>query len=201
MKFSIFKMLALFCCFSTLCLYADEEVQEGSTTTQIPNTVTFEHNGRQYTLEKTGEATRKKFFVKVYAIASYMQKDQNSGGDIFQEIMQDNKVKQLTMKWLHEATVDKVQNGYVDSFRKALSPTQMNQMQNEINTFIHFFNQEVKVGDEHILRWIPGGYIEVLINGNKVGNIKNLDFAKGLWSIWFGQNSVVDRNQLVSLMK
>ena len=74
-------------------------------------------------------------------------------------------------------------------------------MQNQIETFVHFFNQPVQKGDEHILRWLPGGYVEVIINGNQVGSVTGQDFAKALWSIWFGSRSVVDRNALVSLMK
>ena len=69
----------------------------------------------------------------------------------------------------------------------------------KLTHFIGFFNQDVQKGDEQILRWIPGGYVEVLINGKAAGNITNHDFAKALWSIWFGQNSVVDRNSLVSM--
>lgn len=201
MKFSFFKIFTLFFCLLPLCSYAEGEVRDNSTGVTFPGEVSFDHEGKQYHLLATGVSTRKKFFIKVYSIASYLQEGTSQSSDKFQEIMRDDKAKQLTMKWVHNATVDQVQNGYQDSFRKVLSDSQRSQLQNEINTFVYFFNQEAKKGDEHILRWLPGGYVEVIINGNKVGDITDQDFAKGLWMIWFGSKSVVDRDNLVSLMK
>lgn len=201
MKHLLFKFFALSACLFSLALSAEEEVRDQSTGVAFPSEVNFQRNGKDFHLKATGVATRKKFFVKVYSVAHYLQNGANtSGGDIFQEILQDNKAKQLTLKWVHEASVEKVQEGYRESFKNAVdSPN--SQLQNAINTYLSFFNQEVKVGDEHILRWFPGGDVEVIINGNKAGNINNADFAKALWSIWFGSKSVVDRNRLVSLVK
>lgn len=201
MNFSIFKFLTLIFSFLSLYVYA-EDIRDDSTGVSFPSEVSFEKDGKQYQLKATGVATRKKFFVKVYSVASYLQAGvENASGDKFQQIMQDDKAKQLTLKWVHEASADKVQEGYRDSFKNTLSESQYSQLQNEINAFTHFFNQNVQKGDEHILRWIPGGYVEVIINGNKAGSLTNQEFAKGLWSIWFGSKSVVDRNNLVSLMK
>jgi hypothetical protein len=76
----------------------------------------------------------------------------------------------------------------------------MGGLQNEIDRFISFFNGDIQKGDVHILRWLPDGNIEVLVNDKKVGSIKNNEFAHLLWSIWFGPKSVVNRNSLVSRM-
>jgi hypothetical protein len=202
MKFSIFKLFTLMFCFLSMGLHADNEVRDNATGTVFPSEVSFDHDGKQYQLQATGVATRKKFFVKVYAVASYLEKaSDNPSGDKFQPFLRDGKAKQLTMKWVHEASVGKVQEGYHESFKKALNDQQLNQLQSQIDTFVRFFNQDVQKGDEHVIRSVPGGYVEVLINGNKVGSVSNPDFANALWSIWFGSNSVVDRNNLVSLMK
>ena len=61
--------------------------------------------------------------------------------------------------------------------------------------------QKLTKGDETVLRWIPGGVVEVWQNGTQKGMVKNSELAKGLWSIWFGENSIVNRNNLVSLIK
>ena len=135
MKNSIFKMLTLFFCFSTLCLYADGEIRDESTGVTFPRTVSFDHDGKQYNLDATGVATRG---FKVYSVASYLQKGQRRRRYL-QTILQDSQAKQLTMKWVHEASADKVKNGYMESFRKVLSEAQMNQLQNEINTFHRLF--------------------------------------------------------------
>lgn len=201
MQSLVIKLSALVFCLFSISLFA-EEIRDNSTGITFPNEVSFSENGKEFRLQATGVATRKKFFVKVYSIASYLQEGQaNISQDKFAQIMQDDKAKQLTIKWFHDASAEKVQDGYKESFRKVLSDTDYNQLQKEIETYVHFFNQNVQKGDEHILRWIPGGNVVVIINGNKVGNINNQDFAKGLWNIWFGPHSVVDRDNLTSLMK
>lgn len=134
--------------------------------------------------------------MKVYSVASYLQEGATKGEDKFQPFTSDEFAKQLTLKWVHEASVDKVQEGYQESFRNSLSQSDYSKLQNEITQYIQFFNQPVQKGDEQIIRWFPGGYVEVLINGKSVGSITNKDFAKALWSVWFGNKSVVDRNNL-----
>lgn len=200
-KASVFKLFPLLFCFFALNTFAADDVRDSSTGEVFPSQVSFDHDGKQYQLDATGVATRKKFFVKVYSVASYLQSGADKGGsDKFQTIMQDDVAKQLTLKWVHDAGQDKVQEGYLESFKSSMG-SQYVQLQNDLNQFLQFFNAPVKKGDEHILRWVPGGYVEVIINGKKAGSVTNKDFAKGLWNIWFGDKSVVDRNNLVSLMK
>ena len=202
MKVQILSYLTAFLCLSSAFLFAEDTIQDKATGVTFPKEVAFQYDAKDYKLQATGVATRKKFFVKIYSIASYIEEGANTNGpDKLQAFLQDDKAKQLTMKWVYDADAQKVQNGYLESFKASLSADQYNQLQNEINTFVQYFNKDIKKGDEHILRWFPGGTVVVLINGSKVGTIKNVEFAKALWSIWFGPKSVVDRNNLVSLVK
>ena len=52
----------------------------------------------------TGASTRKKFFVTVYHVAHYMQPidSQKTDLDKIQQVMQENKAKQLTLKWVRD---------------------------------------------------------------------------------------------------
>lgn len=202
MKLILFSILSL-CVFTfTGALQAEENVTDNSTGVQFPSTVSFQANGKDYQLDFTGSAVRKKFFVKVYVVGSYLQKGAAKPGmDPFEVIMQDDNAKQLTNKWVHDATIAQVQEGYNDAFKKALGDN-IAKDQETINKFVQFFNQDVKKGDEHVLRWTPGGNIEVIINGKSAGTIaNNPEFAKDVWSLWFGQTSPVDRNSLVSMIK
>jgi hypothetical protein len=195
-----FRPLALFFSFCFLSLGA-EEIRDSSTGVTFPSTVSFTHSGKEYQLECTGVATRRKFFVKVYSVAHYLQKGAANEGDKFAAILQDNVAKQLTLKWVHEASPSQVMEGYRESFKNVLSEAEYNSLSPQIDQYLQFNNQEAHKGDEHILRWLPGGYVEVLINGKKTGSLSNTQFAKGLWSIWLGPKSVVNRDNLVSLMK
>ena len=189
----------VFCLFSISC-FAQDELRDNATGIAFPQSVSFEHDGKKYDLQATGVATRKKLIINVYSVAHYLEDKAKSMPDKIAEIMSDQNAKQLTMKWARSVDSRRVQDGYHESFQKALSQDELSQLQNEINQYIEFFSHDVQKGDEHVLRWIPEGYIEVLINGNRVGNINNKAFARALWSIWFGQNSVVNRNNLISLM-
>lgn len=203
MRALIFASCALFLSLASVTLFAQgEEIRDSSTGSFFPREVTVNYEGKSYPLEATGVATRKKFFVKVYSVAHYLQKDAFPvSGDKFAQILTDGKAKQLTIKWVHKADAKKVQEGYLESFKNSLTAEEFSGLQDKIDQYVHFFSSDVQKGDEHILRWFPGGIIEVVINGAKAGSITDPGFAKSLWSLWFGEKSVVDRNQLISLLK
>lgn len=185
-------------CLAFLQTHAQEETQTAVLSQDFPKEISFSENNHEYHLSLTGVSLRKKLIVKVYYVASYLQSDAPQGGDILNEIMQDGLAKQLTLKWVHDVDKNRVVNGYRESFENALSETEKNQLQSELNQYLSFFQNDVKKGDVHVLRWLPGGFVEVIINDQKVGSVTNVNFAKGLWSIWFGPKSVVNRDQLIS---
>lgn len=197
MKLMIFSLLFS---FMSVFVYAQDTIQDSSTKQTFPSQVNFSFDGKDYTLDATGTAVRKKFLVKVYAIASYLQKGAAASGDKFQTVLNPNYAKQLTIKWVHDASVDKLQEGYRESLNKAI-PNPNPEQQNLINQFVGFFKQDAKVGDTYTIRWLPGGYVDVSLDGNKTGSLKNEEFAKALWSIWFGNSPAVDRDSLTSRLK
>lgn len=200
MKLAIIGLMAL--CFSVCSFgFANETFTDKTTGEVFPKDVSFEYDDKKYELQATGSATRKKFFFKVYSIAHYLQKGVTApASDKFQPILSDDYAKQLTMKWVRDVGSDKVQEAFQESFHKIFSEQEYGKLSGEISNFLKFFQRNAVKGDEYILRWIPGGIVEVLVNGNKVGSVTSKEFAKGLWTIWFGPKSVVDRNDLVALM-
>lgn len=202
MIYSNTRIFTLLFSFVSFCLFAQGEIRDNGTGEAFPLEVSIEHGGRTFPLQATGVATRKKFFFKIYSVASYLQKGAYNGqSDKFQPIMQDENAKQLTLKFVRGLDAAKVKDAYEESFKNTLSESQYNQLKGEINKFLQFIDHDVNKGDVYILRWLPGGYVEVLFNGKSSGSITNKDFAKGLWNIYFGPNSVVDRNSLVSRLQ
>lgn len=195
-----FFSLLLAITLSCIDLKAVESILDQSTKEAFPSEVTFETNGKKYELQATGVATRKKLFIKVYSIASYLQKDAfKPNVNLLSEILSDANAKQLTIKWVRNVDSAKIQETYLESFHKAFPGDKFAQYQAEITTFLQFFSQGVHKGDEFILRWLPTGVIEVLVNNRKTGSVINKGFALGLWDIWFGENSVVNRDGLLSI--
>lgn len=194
--------LALMCCLTLLTTFTFADVQSNGSKEEFPRKITIEYQGTPVNLQLTGEATRKKFFVSVYDVAHYLQEGVAiAPGSKFQDILNARAVKELAFKWVRTVEAAKVKEGYEESFKKTLSPNEYTQLQNQIEQFLGFYDQGVTKGDEQALRWFPDGKIEVIIKGNSVGTINNPAFAKALWSIWFGDKPVVDREKLVSLLK
>jgi hypothetical protein len=181
--------------------HAANDITDKTTGISFPEHVTFIFNDKEYQLQATGVATRKKLVIKVYSIAHYLQEGVTDGEDKFGTILNDNFAKQLTMKWVRDVPANKIQETYQESLKNVLGDSSSGALQEDISKFISFFGQDAKKGEEYILRWIPGGNIEVVIKGNPVGTISNVEFAKGVWSIWFGPLSVVDKSHLISLMR
>jgi hypothetical protein len=192
-------ILALTLSLFTGSLQAANDITDKTTGISFPEHITFIFKDKEYQLQATGVATRKKFVIKVYSIAHYLQDGAKTGEDKIPEILQDTLAKQLTIKWVRDVPANKIQEAYQEGLKNSLG-SQYGAMQDDSNKFLSFFSQDAKKGDEQILRWIPGGNIEVVINDNSMGTITNVDFAKGLWNIWFGPNSVVDKDNLISMM-
>lgn len=199
MEVVVLRFLGLLLGLFVLPLQAEPHIKSSETGATFPKQVSFNHDGKNYDLDITGVATRKKFFVKVYSVASYLQNEAVSKGDTLREIMSDAWAKQLTLKWVHDGDLKRVRDGYLESFKNALGDQQFQELQPEINQYLSFFAQDVQKGDVHTLRWLPGGFIEILINDQSVGNITNEKFAHALWSLWFGSKSFVNRKSLLSL--
>lgn len=194
-------LMAFIFCGSAFSLYAKDEVQNVASGLSFDKTVSFEADGKKYDLNLTGTALRKKFFVKVYAVGSYLQDGPVLTGDKFDQIINSDRAKQLTLKWLRGATPEQIQNGYYDSFKATVSDEDQKTLESDFKAFVAFFKAPAKKGDEHVLRFIPGGTVEVDINGSKVGAIKNAKLSKDLLGFWFGPKSVVNRDEMVSDIK
>lgn len=170
----------------------------GDLAANFPNKVYLTKNGSNYQLQLTGAATRKKFFINIYNVASYLEEGA-AKGNLLSEIMKDENAKQLIVKWTYNADLGRVRNGYLDSFKSALSEKEYEELKDDIAKYLSFFRKDIRKGDEHILRWLPGGYVESIINGKIAGSITNLNFAKALWSIWFSGDSAANGGSLLTL--
>lgn len=177
-----------------------QEITDKSTGISFPAKITVEENGQDVTLQATGVSTRKKFFVKIYSVVSYVQEGSGlNAGNAFSKILEPGYMKQINSKWVRSVEADKIKEGYHDSFRKVLQNgnDQLNQM---VEKYISFFGP-VKKGDEHVINWLSDNTIVVMINGQERGRLQSEEFAKALWSIWFGKSSVVNRDALISNLK
>lgn len=198
------KMMLVALCSIALfggCLLAQEMVEESSTGKQFPREVTFSYDGTEYTLQATGTAVRKKYFFKVYGMVHYQQDAApGSKSELFSSILSDGKAKQITMDFARGVGAGKIQGAYREGFEKNLSEEKFAELQPQIEQFVGYYGNDVKEDEQYILRWLPGGTILAIVQGEEKPAITNVDFARALWAIWLGEDSIVKRDKLVSLM-
>jgi hypothetical protein len=198
MKSIIFAFLCVL--FMTPDAFAQNNIKEPSTGKWFPEWITFKHGGRDYTLGATGTAVRKKLIVKVYGMVHYVENPEKAGSkwDAFNEVIYTNKAKQITMDFVRDVDVPKIRDAYLTGFKENCSKEEFNRIQGQINQFLVYFDRDVKENDRFILRWLPGGSVVAIIANTEKPAITNELFARTLWLIWFGNDSIVDRDDLIT---
>lgn len=180
-------------------LFSQTMVKEPSTEKNFPSSVTFKSGMSEYTLNLTGLAVRKKFFFKVYGIAHYIEgKETMSEADAYRECLDDGSAKQITMDFARDVDNKSIIGSYNDAFEENATEEELAAVQADLKQFLSYFSTEVKENQQYVLRWIPGGTVISIIQGKEKPAITNVTFARILWSIWLGPDSVVDRDDLVA---
>ena len=180
---------------------AQDKVKEPSTGKSFPAQVSFSNSGKEYTLKVTGLAVRKKVIFKVYGIAHYIENfTPGEKEDAFKAVLTDGQAKQITMDFSRDVSPDQIKGAYSDGFKEQATPEELQKIQPLVDQFLGYFSKDVKENDTFILRWLPGGTIIPLIYGEEKPAITNVTFARVLWSIWFGEDSIVDRDDLIARM-
>lgn len=186
---------------SAMPVQAEGTFQDSASKVTFPSEVSFDVGGTKHTLKAIGSSTRTKFFVKVYSIANYVENPTGTTrNELYDQIMKGGIARQLTLQWLHDVDAAKVKDGFNESFHKITSPEEFAGLQGSIDKFLTVFDQDMKVNDKVVYRWLPDGSIEFERNDKKVAEVKNNQFAQVLWNMWLGPKSVVNRDQMFSLI-
>jgi len=179
---------------------AQDVVIEESTEKEFPRQITISHDTTEYTLTATGTTVRKKFFFKVYGMVHYMDDPQSgSTEELIQAVLTEEKAKQITMEFARDVGSSQIQDAYRDGFRENATAEELTGIESEVEQFAGFYTTEIQENDQLVLRWLPDGTIITVINGEEQQPITNPTFARVLWTIWFGQDSIVDPEELVAL--
>lgn len=182
-------------------LSAQEMIEESSTGKKFPKTATFTFDGKEYSLDITGATVRKKYFFKVYGVAHYLENaEQMSKQDAFEAALTDGKAKQIVMDFSRNVGAGKIQGAYREAFEKNTSKEEFRLIQPLVEQFVGYFDKNVKKNEQYILRWLPGGIIISIVQGEEKPAITNKTFARALWATWLGDHAIVKRDKLVALI-
>lgn len=196
-----YGMLSAFFLLLVQSPLAAQTLEDPVTKVTFPLQIVIQKGENSYTLQATGMATKTRFYNKEYTVVHYMQEPPiNDAQMLMHDITSDDKTKQLTIHWVRSASAQQIQDSFLEAFHTELQPRDYVPIENEINQFISLFNQPAHLDDEYVIRWLRGGIIEVKINGRERGIFRNIAFAKALWGLWFGPDSMVDSKKLTSLV-
>ena len=195
MKRLLFSSVFSIFCLANTTAFSQENFQDLQSGKMFPKEVEVKHDGKSYTLKATGATTRKKYIIQIYSIASYIDNPSRTEG--VKQMLDPNKTKQVTQIYLHDIDQKKMTDFLNESISKNIPAEQDLELRPLVNDFLSFY-KGVKVNDKHETRWYPGGEVEFYINGKLIGTIKSEKFALALWKLWFGDNSIVNRDEMVT---
>ena len=183
--------------------FADNSISEAEDEKQFPQNIVIEYNNQQLDLFMTGLTIRRKFFLKIYSMAHYIEQLpvvaglDISGNHIYKSILENNGIKQITMVFMRKLSAEQIQDSLRSGIQLNSSEADYLKILPQVEEFMQAITADVKKNDEFIIRWLPDGSIISFFQGTQISSIKNVKFAETLWAIWFGDFSVVDRKALI----
>ena len=170
-------------------------VVEPVTGIAFPSEVRFSQDAEDYTLQLTGTAARTKWFFRVYAIAHYWQAPKGLDRE---KILADGTAKQMTIQYARNVPAQKITKVLREDFELNTTPSEYREIETYVEQMLAYFVRPMQKGDVFVMRWFSGGRVYLEMNGQKLGDVKNVLFARTLWAIWLGKHSVVDSEALMA---
>lgn len=141
-----------------------------------------------------GLRTKTMLKVKVYAIGLYVadsalsaplaaHKGKTDSPAFTRDLVTGDFGKQIVLKFVRDLSADQIQG----AFREVL--TAANPQKTEL--FVNYFG-EIKARQEAVLRWAPGGTLEVNVAGLGKTPIEDKAFAASVFGIWLGDKPIQD---------
>ncbi|MFD2519027.1 chalcone isomerase family protein [Salinimicrobium flavum] len=160
---------------------------------ELPASETF--HGKTLTLN--GAGVREKLWIDLYAAGLYLSEKSSDANVVL------NSEKPMSIK-LHivsklissDKMVDAVTEGFENSTNGNTAP-----IQDEINTMLGFFREDIKKNDIFDLVYLPSqGGVVAYKNGEQKGVVAGKEFKKALFGIWLSNRPADDglKNDLLS---
>jgi chalcone isomerase-like protein len=115
--------------------------------------------------------------VKAYVAGLYLEKPTSDP----KVVIDSQQRKRVTMKFLRAIDKKSLTSNWADSLRKSGGKT----MEPKIGEFTSLID-DVATGDTLSFTWRPGAGVEIAKNDAVRGKITGDDFARALFSLWFG---------------
>jgi hypothetical protein len=159
---------------SLLALFTSAPVQARTLAgVELPDTVIVD--GKTLRLNGMGLRTATAMRIRAYVGALYLVEPSSDGATV----INSSQPKRVTMRFLRGIGRDRLTSGWAESLRK------VGGKDTEIAQFSALV-PDVKNGDTMSFTWRPGVGLEVAVNDKARGSIPGDDFARALFTVWFG---------------
>lgn len=157
-------------------------ITEPDTETEFDDAITV--NGVDMVV--TGVALREKTFLKVdvYTIVSYMKSGATLGEDKATGLLNLEEPKMLQMDLTRGFSNAKLKKAFSEVIEKNYEDRSA--FQSDMDNFLAYFTADAEEGDRIIFGYCPAEGLKTSLNGTELGVIKNVEFMKALWTVWFG---------------
>ena len=132
------------------------------------------------TLKLNGAGIRKKFIIKVYVGALYLENTTTSAGDV----VKADEVKQVKMHFLRAVDKEKIVGAYKEGFEKN-SPGKMAQLQAGLDK-LNAGLTDMPKGGEMTVTYVPGKGVTLKQSTGAMVVVDGKEFADALFRNWFG---------------
>ena len=183
-----------------------EKIAEAATGVQFDAKKSLD--GRSYTLVGTG--VRKKFVVKVYAMALYVEDVEGkrafpslaskAGGADKAKLTEGDRAQSFVMwgsfnkvgllHFVRDVGAEKIRGAFEDGLADELSDKAAADVREATQAFIKLFDRDVKNGDEIALHTSPDGKVDLTIAGQNKGSVQNTKLARAIWGVWLGAKPI-----------
>ncbi len=190
------------CCLLWLSasVFAQDTFLEPSSMKSFPKQVTFDHDGKAYTLKATGATEQRKLKgenVKSFMTLAHYMETPPSAEDLnaAATVLKDKGAKQITIN----LNIDFPDSRLQRMFQKRLNLTGAAKLQASITEFYSCFAGSLAADTRCVVRWLPDGKTQILVPGQPEKLITNTAFAPLFWKAWFEENTLINSFELVSL--
>lgn len=163
----------------------------------FPPELVADEGGETHHLAFTGQSERVFLLFQVYTIAHYAE----AGGRpplSLENVVEDGRAKAIVIRFKRKLGRERIRDEFADSIRRNGEPEWLAEAESTIAAFIGAIDRDARAGDELVFYWLPGGRLFAEFNGERSFAATDTAFARLIWSIWFGDDPVCDRDELLA---
>lgn len=166
----------------------------------FPETVIVREGNSRHSLTYTGKFIRKRWFLHLYEIASYIEAPQNGSTDnLLDALLRDGTRRVYLLRFLKPLPGSQIHGAIEEEIALTFTDVDMPRLRPNIDNFTRPFGNGSNTGDMVYLVWLPGGRsFSSFGDPQNVSLIaRDVPLARAIWRIWAGENSGPERAGLV----